>query len=249
MRAKVLFCIVALGMAFTLSPRTGSAQTPRYKETGEDISSFQNPKVVDDPAVRYAYHAELEPGKVDIYQIYAAGTEAGNPSLAVPKVGTPQDFTPAMALIGPGLPTDVTTGTLPFQLPSDPLNRPVGVKVIEFSEAGGAQSFDTSLFWRKSEYGATYPQSGPYYIAVWDKGGRGGRYVLEVGGKEQFGLLDLAKFPYTWVKQQMWFGNWPAPVIAGLLLTMALAALLFLLGKRRRTGTSSTTRAATETDS
>ena len=72
-----------------------------------------------------------------------------------------------------------------------------------------------------------YPKDGPYYVVVWDKSKRGGRYVLTIGERDEFGLVDLIKYPYTWAKLQLWLGNWPALGIAA----VVLAALVFLVAR------------------
>ena len=58
-------------------------------------------------------------------------------------------------------------------------------------------------YWKGPEVNQAYPRDGPYYLVVWDKFKRGGKYVLTIGERDEFGLVDLVKYPYTWAKLQL----------------------------------------------
>src|SRR3954465_14412934 len=93
---------VAVG-ALGVGPGGGGGPRPVYKGASEDRSSLENAKVVDDSETSYAYYAEMEPGRADVYQVYARQGQVFNPSLRVPQSGDLKTFAPAMALIGPGI--------------------------------------------------------------------------------------------------------------------------------------------------
>ena len=56
----------------------------------------------------------------------------------------------------------------------------------------------------------------------------------QLGERDEFGLVDLIKYPYTWAKLQLWFGNWPALVIAAVVLVALVFLVVRLLSRRRQ---------------
>src|SRR5205814_2596099 len=88
--------------------------------------------------------------------------------------------------------------------------------------------------WQGQEYKAVYPKASPYYILIWDKQGRGGKYIMSVGTQDDFGLFDLIKFPYTWAKLNIWFGNWVNLLVVLILLAAVVFAAVWFIGRRRR---------------
>ena len=250
---KTRFAWTTIAMALmllALTPGTGEAHTPRYKSAGEDISSFERPKVVDDSAVSYAYYAELVPGKVDIYQVYATAGQALNPALLLPKMDELRTFTPTIAIIGPAITTTVasalveggTASIIPLSgLPIAPTNVSTNTGAIVIENGVDVQNrptefepFTQTSYWKGQAYKTSYPQYAAYYIMVWDRLGRGGKYVLTVGEREEFGLFDLVKFPYTWAKLQLWFGNWLSLVISAIIVLFIAFLLLRLIQRRRK---------------
>jgi hypothetical protein len=192
---------------------------------------------VDDSEVSYSYYAELSPGRPDIYQVYARQGQAFNPSLLVPRSDDLKSFTPSMALIGPGI-GDPTASARISDLPVKP---PTNTGVLVVTAQGDAANRPTysdpltlASYWKGPEVNQPYPRDGPYYVVVWDKSRRGGRYVLTIGERDEFGLVDLVKYPYTWAKLQLWFGNWPALVIAAVVLAALVFLVIRLLSGRRQ---------------
>jgi hypothetical protein len=222
---------VLLLLAFTAV--SAEAGKPRYKYAGQQ-SSFEKPIVVDNSTTAFSYYAELVSGESDIYQVYAIGGEPAQISLAAPKSDDLKGFTPSLALIGPGITTNVDTNTLPVSLPEG-----MGAIVLNYTGdlATRPEVSDPATMtgsWQGQEYKAVYPKAGPYYILIWDKQGRGGKYIMTVGTQDDFGLFDLIKFPYTWAKLNIWFGNWVNLLVAVLLLAAVVFAAVWLIGRRRR---------------
>src|SRR5437868_14988175 len=100
-RVTVVATLAAL-VLLALTPAKSEASTPIYKGADE-TTTMQQPKVIPDSVVSYAYYAELKPGGVDVYQVYAKAGQTLNPSLRVPKDDSLKNFTPSMAIIGPGI--------------------------------------------------------------------------------------------------------------------------------------------------
>ncbi|MEO8286667.1 MAG: hypothetical protein ABI670_09550 [Chloroflexota bacterium] len=228
-RTRVYTAIITTGMlALLLAAVTGKAEAgkPRYNYSGEK-SNFDKPLVIDNASTAFTYYAELVPGEVDTYQVYATAGQAANVAMAAPKAESFKDFTPAMALVGPGIDTNVDTTTLPVPLPVG-----MGAVVLNYTgDTAGRQSaldaVTTTASWLGQQYKATYPENGAYYILVWDSQNRGGKYIMTVGADESLGLFDLVKFPYTWAKLNIWFGNW----LNLLVVVVVLLATVFLVAR------------------
>src|SRR5947207_15943034 len=107
--------VVAAMLLLTFTAANAEAGKPRYKYADEH-SSFQKPIVIDNSTTAFSYYAELVSGEADIYQVYAVGGEPAQISLAAPKSDDLKGFTPSLALIGPGITTNVATSTLPVSL-------------------------------------------------------------------------------------------------------------------------------------
>jgi hypothetical protein len=234
-RVKPLHAIAAFVLLLSLALTSANAQAgkPRYKSSGEK-TSFQQPIVVDNSTTSFSYYADLPAGQVDIYQVYALGGEPARISLAAPKTDDLKAFAPSLALVGPGISTNVPTSTLPLALPPD-----TGAVVLNYTGDPSTRptaSDPTAMtaVWEGQEYRAVYPHPGAYYILVWDKQARPGKYIMTVGSQDDFGLFDLIKFPYTWAKLNIWLGNWLNLVIALLVIVVLAAAVTWLITRRRR---------------
>ena len=122
-----------------------------------------------------------------------------------------------------------------------PVKPPTSTGVL-IARPGAPQSRETvtdpvlfASYWKSQDARQTYPQDGPYYVVVWDEQGRGGKYVLSIGGQEEFGLFDLIKYPYTWTKQELWHGNWLAVLVALAVLALIVFGIVWLVrGSRRK---------------
>jgi hypothetical protein len=263
-RLRVVVLALLMGaIVLALTPGTSLANKPIYKGADEDISDFSHAKVVPDSAVAWSYYADLAPGKVDIYQIYATGGQVANPTLLVPMLDNLKEFTPTLAFVGPGLGLGSTipiTNTnvpsvpvagqplphispnpndLPLPLPGG-MPKNTGVFIVDY--AGDINSrptqpdpFTQLAYWKGEQVPANYPQDGVYYVLVWDRLGRGGKYMLALGGADEFGLADTIKFPYTWAKAHIWSGDALSPLIAGLVVLLIIVGLVLLAARRRRT--------------
>jgi hypothetical protein len=229
--------LLVAGLAMLLAPGTSEAGRPVYKGASEDTSDLSHAKVADDSEAVYNYYAELAPGKADVYQVYARQGQAMNPRLLVPQSDDLKDFAPTLAIIGPGISSSVTAAqlaTLPVKPPTT-----TGVLIANPGDPSAREATSDPIlfasYWKGQEVNLTYPKDGPYYAVVWDQQRRGGRYVLSIGGQEEFGLFDLVKYPYTWTKLELWHGNWLAVLIAVIVLAALVFPILRLLRGRRRT--------------
>lgn len=145
----------------------------------EDITADM-PWQIKDPNISTAIYASLESqDDVDYYSFNGSKNQSILLSITIPQIAGQENFTPAMALIGPGLPT--------FDLP----------KRIAKSQGGGVQilpspknatpffePFTRTSYWTRQEQNVTIPENASYAVAVWDGEGQLGRYVFVIGTKE-----------------------------------------------------------------
>lgn len=148
-----------------------------------------NPGYIKDPTVSTAMYATLEtPTSVDYYEFDGRVDQSILLSITIPQITGQENFAPAMALMGPGLPP----GDLPGQV-----IRPQDSGVLILPSPANATSFfepfSRTSYWTRQEQYVKLPASGSYSVAVWDDKGQIGRYVFVIGDREVPGG-DLA-FP------------------------------------------------------
>ena len=139
-----------------------------------------NPGHIKDPTVSTAMYATLEtPNDVDYYSFNGSIGQSVLLSITIPQIAGQENFAPAMALIGRGLPP----GDLPKQVikPQDS-----GVRILP-SPANATsffEPFSRTSYWTRQEQFVELPANGSYSVAVWDDKGQIGRYVFVIGDRE-----------------------------------------------------------------
>ncbi len=153
------------------------AHQPFFEE--EDFTAG-NPGHIEDPTISTAMYATLEtPNDVDYYEFNGSQNQSVLLSITIPQITGQENFTPTMALIGPGLPP----GDLPKQVikPQDSgvLILPSPANATSFFEP-----FSRTSYWTRQEQYVKLPANGSYSVAVWDDKGQAGRYVFVIGDRE-----------------------------------------------------------------
>jgi hypothetical protein len=139
-----------------------------------------NPGHIKDPTVSTAFYATLEtPTNVDYYEFNGSQDQSILLSITIPQISGQENFTPTMALMGPGLP--------PGDLPKWVI-KPQDSGVLILPSPANATSFfepfSRTSYWTRQEQYAKLPASGSYLVAVWDDKGQTGRYVFVIGDRE-----------------------------------------------------------------
>jgi hypothetical protein len=127
-------------------------------------------------------YATLEtPNDVDYYSFNGSIGQSILLSITIPQITGHENFTPTMALIGPGLPQgDLPEGvTITKPHDSGVLILPSPVNATEFFEP-----FSRTSYWTRQEQYVELPANGSYTVAVWDEKGQVGRYVFVIGDRE-----------------------------------------------------------------
>ena len=185
-RIKLLSLVFGLLLAGVVVS-SALAHQPYFEE--DDIEAG-NPWVIDDPSISTALYATLDSrGDVDYFSFEGLAREVILLELTIPQIEGQENFAPAMALMGPGLPD--------ADLP-DKVAVPDGAGALFFEPPPGPapsfyEPFSRTSYWKRQEQRVTLPAGGHYVVAVWHPEGEVGRYTSVIGEKEMLGG-DLA-FP------------------------------------------------------
>jgi hypothetical protein len=94
------------------------------------------------------------------------------------------------------------------------------------------EPFTQTRYWGRQTIDLELPSSGKYYLVVWQPEGETGKYVLDTGRDEVFGLADFVRFPIWWINTRVYFEQTPQ-LVGGSVLLMAGAAALVVYRRRR----------------
>jgi hypothetical protein len=182
---KIMAVLAALALML-VTARAASAHTPIFVE--HDITTPEQAWPVSDYQISWAFYARLAPANAPQY--YALEGRAGDrltANLEVPKIAGLENFRPALAVIGPGLPA--------FDAPRG-LIMPEGYGGMLVNDSGVTpraqfdEPFSQTSYYRGPQLDMQLPQTGRYYVVVQDETGGTGKYTLAIGTREVFGGGD-----------------------------------------------------------
>ena len=235
MHSKLVWKILTLTILLVVLVRPVSAHRPGWGEEGR-ITEIEN------ISTSYAFYEELgagEPqaeagiavtgendladqaqageGVVDIYAFEALAGQELYSAINIPALEGLEDYGVSLAVVGPGLPA--------ADLDQLPLTAPQGMGTRVFPSQQNEDFFEPftqTRYWGRQEISLNLPETGEYYLAVWNPDGLPGKYVLATGRAEVFGPLDFFRFPVWWLQVHLYYGH-------GLYLAAGLAALATLV--------------------
>jgi hypothetical protein len=224
--------LVFMLSVFLLSP-AALAHVPLLAEGNENISSAM---YISDPGKSWAVYGFLSPGTA---QYYSFDLESGQRIyLSLLKSTNPEekDFQPEMALLGPGVKTQVQ----PRQVqPAGHVFVPQSLKSLGYLEVEGKnksepffEPFGPGSYISVAELDMAAPQSGRYYVAVYDNE-TSGRYSLAVGYREEFSYLERITTPIRLIWVYVWEGQSAVMVLFPYLAAEFIGLLVFWRGPKR----------------
>lgn len=194
------------------------AHRPLFVKT--DITELENARAIPDPEISRGIYAELAPGKAHFYQFVLQEDQEFFAQMLVPTRPRYKDFRPTLALIGPGLPAPAAE--IPFALPPN-----TGVLILPWEDKEVFfEPFTQTRYYMARELRRALT-AGTWQLAVYQPEGKGGKYTLAVGEKEQWRIKDIFAFPAIWFRTRWWYS--PGQTIAIILAAPALAAFLVWL--------------------
>jgi len=189
----VMFVMLLTSLALIALAMQALAHQPFFEDA--DITP-DNPWQIKDPTISTAVYSTLEtPEDVDYISFNGSKGEVVLLSITIPQISGQENFTPTMALMGPGLPD----GNLPARVVR-PMDTGVLVLPPPVNATAFFEPFSRTSYWTRQEQNVTMPASGRYLVAVWDEQGMLGRYVLVIGYMEVAGgdLLFPIKMRSYW---------------------------------------------------
>lgn len=170
------------------------AHLPTWGKPGEENR-------LDDIRVSVAYYQEIAaPDQVDIFSFSANAGEHLHAGVNIPAIDGLESYGVTMALLGPGLP--------PEGLADLPPGHPQAEGAIIYPSVAGEDFFEPftqTSYWGRQTAEIDLPADGTYYILAWQPEGSTGKYVIDIGETEEFGLLAFLKLPYWWVRVHQFF--------------------------------------------
>jgi len=182
---------------------------------------------IDNLTTSFAFYRDLPANKVHVYNFEGKQGQKLNAGINIPAVKGLETYSVSMALLGPSLP-EADHDQLP---PEHPENLGALLVPNEIS-TDFYEPFTQTLYWGRQSLEMTLPAEGEYYLIVWQGEGTAGKYVLDSGRAEAFGLGDLFRFPSWWVRVHFFFGHGPY-LLAG--AAVILGFTLFTIIKPRKT--------------
>lgn len=175
------------------------------------------PTTIPDLEVSYAFYRVLDAGEVHRYRFEGRAGQELYAGITVPQIAGLEGYGVTLAVTGPGLP-DLEEER---------------AWVVPSEESGTFyEPFTQTRYRERQRISRPLPADGTYELVVWHPDGEAGRYVLDTGREERFGLLDVFLFPVWWVETNAYFGHW-LRITAVLGAAAGLIVAAWKLGTRR----------------
>ena len=202
MKQKIGAIAAMLLIAIVLVPAAAQAHSPVGVGDNESLATATP---ISDPTKSWAIYAALhEGGEAQYYTFDIAWGQTIYVQLFTTTSAEDGNFTPSMALMGPGIPRNDTAPAY--------VEMPQGAGKIVLAGARPAQAtyeaFAPSSFVELASVTMSAPANGTFYVAVFDEA-RGGHYGLAIGERESFTASEWLLTPvnllsvYTWEHQDL----------------------------------------------
>ena len=175
----------------------------------------------------YAYYRDLPADEVHVYTFEGKKGREFRAGMQIPALKGLKDYAVAMGIMGPGLP-EANHDRLPPEHPEE-----LGALVIQsWKSEDFFEPFTQTLYWGRQSVELNLPADGTYYILVWQPEGVAGKYVMDTGYTEDFGVEAIFLMPVWWVRVHLFFGH-GAYLLAGAAV-ISIAGGFFILRRRRK---------------
>lgn len=187
----------------------------------------ENVTTIDNLTTSFAFYRNLPADKVHVYTFAGKQGQSIHAGINIPAVKGLEDYSVNMALFGANLP-EANHDLLP---PEHPEN--LGALIFPSKvSANFYEPFTQTFYWGRQSIDMSLPADGEYYLVVWQPNGIAGKYVMDSGRIEEFGLGDLFLFPIWWLRVHFFFGH-GAYLLAA--VAVILGFIIFRIYKRRKT--------------
>ncbi len=205
-------CLAAILFAV---PTPAQAHCPMWGDT-------LGPVEIEDISVSYAFYQQLKADEIDVFYFEGRQGQSIHAGIQIPDLAKYKDYSVNLALFGPSLPQP-DEAMLPSEHPED-----LGALIAPSEvSAGFFEPFTQTNFLGRQSLNTTLPADGQYYILVWHPNDEAGKYVMDVGRKEVFSLIDLFVFPIWWLRVHWYFEHYIAIITIAVLIALVAAILVF----------------------
>ncbi len=212
-------CIIAVLALISLVPvSSASAHYPIWSDN--DVTA------IDNLSTSFAFYRDLPVDKVHVYTFIGKQGQNLHAGINIPAIKGLENYSVTMALFGPSLP-EADHDQLPPEHPED-----LGALIFPTKvSADFFESFTQTLYWGRQSIEMTLPADGEYYLVIWQADGNAGKYVMDSGSTEVFGIGDLLLFPIWWVQVHFFFGHGAYLLAAAAII---FGFITFTIIKRRK---------------
>jgi hypothetical protein len=224
-------------------------------DKGRDLGITPIPSV----HASYAYYRELTSSSpLHIYQVEAEAGDFFHAGVQIPQLDGLETYGVNLLLIGPGMPEidlqqeyDSIEDEHGIEIDGHDHNleaevaKEVAAAItdLDLPYTGGIllksvisqdffEPFTQTRYWGRQTLEMNLSQSGTYYLFVWQPTNTAGKYVLDTGTQEVFGIGDLFRFPIWWIETRIYFGQ--GPFLVGMMSIFAAGVLGFVLRRKFR---------------
>jgi hypothetical protein len=148
--------------------------------------------IADVQVSRVVYH-EVTAASPQVWMTFeVAAPQSLDVQIGVPYIDRHASYRPAVAIIGPGLPS--APPDLPFSVPAGS-----GVLVLDSANVTTPEVFDEPFSgtrsWIMAHQQVELPAAGRYYVVGYDPAGAPGKLWVALGTEERFTLDDIRNLP------------------------------------------------------
>ena len=211
---------------------------------------------IPDPTTSYAFYESLDAeGDVDIYSVLVEAGQFFHAGINIPQIEALKDYGVSLALLGPGLPvlSNSALPAFPYDHDEDetahnPNDSPswidgldmeglTGIVVVSEESEDFFEPFTMTRYWGRQVFEEVLPESGTYYLLIWQPDGLMGKYVLDTGRAERFELGDFFRFPIWWVQIHIYFEHTIGLILGAVVTLILVIGILSWLRLRRKQNT------------
>ncbi len=254
-------------LVLLLISSAASAHVPLLPEGNGNISSA---KYISDPEKSWAIYSQLEPGLPEYYSFDVSKGDRIYLSLLSTSDPRAKGFEPDIALIGPGL---ASAGGLPLQddismlggkgpdmelpdmrvsnmkAPGKEVTDGYGFIAVQGKKADDAtyEPFGPSSYYQQAELDTLAPESGRYYVAVYDSRNNQSdaqyteqndenydrHYILALGYNEEYSFTERFLTPISLISVYLWQGQELITIITPWLVAVIVGIFLVLRNPKR----------------
>jgi len=212
---RLVICTLCLAAILFAVPIPAQAHRPMWGDT-------LGPVEIEDITVSYAFYQQLKADEIDVFYFEGNQGQSFHAGIQIPDLARYKDYSVSLALFGPDLPQP-DEAMLPPEHPED-----LGA-LIALSEGSEDffEPFTQTNFLGRQSLNTTLPADGQYYILVWHPSEESGKYVMDVGRKEVFSLIDLFIFPIWWLRVHWYFEHYIAIITIAILTALIISVFVF----------------------